>query len=582
MSAIDAILRSRPLTTFKFNTSTSVPEDITGRGKTATRTGTAAQAQRITTAASASQKFWKNDTYLTTAWPGVFVNGAEYQQFTLAAWFMPALSTGNQAIMAHYSTNITDGLYYDGSSIIFEVDFTGGTSAIASWKTPDFKERWYVAGVYTGNSVKLFINGELVSETELTDAQKATTFLNASTTIYTGITNPATAAAVIDLPSVYLRAVSGDELKMHFDAGSENLSALNSAGYFNASHAFGVDAERNIAMEREWTTSDDFQTEDPYKVAIEENSLTPTFSGTTSIAGDWIASFPINTFGAAVQGVKAEWDASGTYTVSASLDSGSNWTALTNGKLIPNTLPFTPSVPLMIKVSFTGGISGDTSELRSIKLVGYSDLAIKSTNTARALTIVGDVTTNSEANEPIEQNTNAGFGFNGGYVQAAIDTQDQPTTLYGVGMWVRWDAVDAVTELLFGWDASNYIGITSTGVVTIGGTALSLYINGVPAASGAVTLTKGVYYHIFAKVNAGTNVVTRIGSAAAGSVTFKGDMASLDLFSTLLTDAQVALLYSTYAGTTVGTVTDANLVTIAEDMAELRANKDAWAITSSS
>lgn len=549
-----------------------------------TVTGTQAAQADIISSPSDTVRSVGNAPYMTVAMPEVFVQGKEYQPFSLEIWFKPGTFGGKVSLLSHYNAGVVDGLYFDGDNIVFEVDYTTAASAKASWYVPDFTEVWHVVATYDAQRLQLYVNKVLVAETELTDAQKADTF--ASTSNVLNIGNSAVAGQVViwDAPAIYNRTISQQEVEAHFDAGRDHAIGANAAAIYDGAYWYGTDGDRLVDLSQTWSTHTDFSLGDPLKVSTINDELRPMEDESlVSMAGDWIGSFGCDLLASTLQGVKAEWNGDGAYTVTASLDGGTTWTsALTNGSIIPGTLAWAPTQPLLIKVSFTGGLTSDPAVVRDIKLTTYTSTTINGSDNSRILTVNGAVSTSSERNEPIEYNDMAGFNFNGGYLTLAADANDQPQLTYGIGAWVKWSGTSGTSEYVFGWNATDYNYITSEGTLTRVGTATEMFVNGQPVES--FVMNKGVYYYVFVRVTAGINTDLNIGAdySGANTVRFTGQIGFIDLYRTSLTNAQIAQLYSAFFGPTRGSVVENSVMAIAENNPVVKVNQGAWAVSSSS
>lgn len=521
-------------------------------------------------------------TYSLTLGTGAFPS-TDLVDAAFEVWFRP-MTTGKILALGYYDTNdpITswDGLFTDGDNIIFQRKFATAGYARASWPIPDFPEAYHVVGNQTPTGLSLVVNKEVVASVEFTDAQLVDKFQRSLNTLWSGkaTVEPAHQGAIIDAPAVYNRELKASEIASHFDGGRLDYTARTIADAFGSALYYLSDAERNILFDSRLTTSEDFEQGLVNNVSTRGDKISPVLDEAgLSQAGDIILTFPINATSSYVENCKIEWDGNGTYTVQASIDGGSNWIAVNNGEVIIGVQAMTPTNPILARITFAGGITDDTTEVRNMRVVAYANDTVRGYGATSSLIIFGYGTTATEPNEVIEQSEDAGFKMTGAESRLRFnpDASEQVANTTAIEMWIRPDTIAGTQTLVASGTA--VASITSTGAISNANT--TVYVDGLPYAAGMFIKPKRAH-HIVVKFATPTNANIEIGATAVNGNRLTGRILMLARHTKTLTDADVARMAGLYSGPVVGTITDSNITTIAEPATPITANKGTWGVLS--
>ena len=94
--------------------------------------------------------------------------------FALEAWIYPMATDANQIkILSHDS--VYDGLLIDNTSVYFTMSFEGAGTATVSYRYI-IPKKMHLVGVFSGSGLELYVNGESVGTTDLTDAQLSASY----------------------------------------------------------------------------------------------------------------------------------------------------------------------------------------------------------------------------------------------------------------------------------------------------------------------------------------------------------------------------------------------------------------------
>lgn len=481
----------------------------------------------------------------------VFQRGQEQNAFSLESWFLPSYNTaGNMAILCH--NGVWDGLWYDGDKIHFTVEFATLGSVDVYYETADHPDAMHIVGVYTAGKIQLYVDGQVRASADISAAQIADGFkARANYNLYSGFIDwvQSSPSAIQDGVATYADALTDAEVYQHFVYGRAVSTAADVAGTFGGNLFTGVN--RSKFSQRIWTTDWD-QDSTFTDVQMNADVLAPATDYTTgnSLAGTWTGVFPVaGITPSTLYGVRADWDADGSYTIQASLNDGSTWATITNGQNIPATWNWLPAVGgnVLIKITFTGSIANDPAQFRRLRLTAFDSQYVTGTDTSRVIELnsIG-VATNIDSNEPIEANYNAGFNVTTGQWFINPDTGLDPKPVRSIEFWVKAQNQSGVTaRYIFDTRAAGgteYLWASGTNV--FGYVSGQLYVNGQAYGNGVVQMLPGVWYHLVYVFAA--DVTTQIVSSSAGPKNY----ALITTYPTALTAQNAADMYAMYGSRT--------------------------------
>lgn len=363
----------------------------------------------------------------------LFKQGRERQSFALEAWILPVpkTTTGNQSILSH--DGIFDGLSINGTVIRFGTSYLTQGNAFCDYDLI-FYRRAHVVGVHTFDQNQLWVNGQLVASVDITDAQKADTYVATDGYLYSGYTTSTQEIAMNGV--AFYASLDGDQIYQNYLAGTEVPSQQTVFPQYGGAIIDIDKSDGNIFLSESWDTSDDFDEGLKNNVEYSDTLIVPTYVSGTSAAGSWTVAVPLDLRGdTSIHGVAVTWD--GRYiTVDYSLD-GTSWSAATNGKLVSiianNYNP--TNKDLQIRVNFAGGSTADPAYLDKLSVVGFRDNTINNI-TARTVT-ASHPSILREDTEPFEYRDDGGVYLNGGTLTIGTDGSTDPEVARTLEVWLK-------------------------------------------------------------------------------------------------------------------------------------------------
>lgn len=541
MSFLKEALKDKPSALYMMD-DTSPFQDYSGYNQNGVQAGgTPATHASLVQGASYSQVFTSAIT-ATLAIP-VFNQGFEKYPFTLEAWVRVTGdgTAAEQQILGN--SGKMDGLTINGTVVSFVTKYLTATEARASYDV-QVGQTLHVVGVHTQDKNSLYVNGELVDEVTITDVQQADKFNATNSNLYCGATSGTQKIAVNGLAG-YGTLLNAETVKRHYQVGTAGPTGDDiPIAYGGVKIPLTLD-NANIFLNQTWSTAEQWNQGMLFNTAVVDDELVPQFSGTVSVAGQWLDSFAMDTAGAAIQAVYVDWEGTGA-TVEASLN-GTVWTTVQRGTAIGSITPgYNPSNELQIRISFPGGIDGDESYVSNLNIVGTLYGATPKIH-GRTVTLSSAV--QDKEYPPLLWHSNWGAQVStGGTLTISADSTSEAKPIRTIEVWAR---------------------PVSDTVATFGTSATNTYQNG---GSGTSTLVGGrwtVYHRVLSADLTGTLTLDIV-----------GQVGQVVLYPTALTLGQVSEIYAQYVGTQVVRVNDTSTVQVTETTPASQIYEYDWAIAS--
>lgn len=472
----------------------------------------------------------------------VFKVGLENRPFVLEAWILPVpkTTTGDQQILSHGT--IFDGLSINGKVIRFGTSYATAGNAFCDHDLQEYKLA-HVVGIHNSDQNQLWVNGQLVATVDLTDAQKADSYVaSADENLYSGLTS-STQELAMNAVAVYA-SLSGDDIMRNYAAGISVMGQARVTPQYSGSTIALENTDGSIFLDMEWVNSSDFEAGLKNNVEYAPDQINPSYSGGLSVAGSWTAAVPLDAQGdTSIYGVMVEWSGSGV-TVATSLD-GTTWTTATNGALVSTiTNGYNPTgKDLQIRVSFAGGSANDESFLESLRVIGFRNNNVVS-STARTVTVSYPAVVRDDY-EPTLYRDDNGVNLHGGTLTISNDTTADPEIARTLELWIK----------------------PLSGTPTITGGTFTKYRNG--AADSTLPVGEWSLIHYVASAN------------MTGNITVSGDciVAQAVLYPTALTLSDVNFILDSYTGSAVVRFTETqNTLGVSEGASPAAIYAHDWAI----
>ena len=346
----------------------------------------------------------------------VMQRGRETNNFSIEAIFRSIKKDPtNLAVQQVWGNdNGYDGIVIAGTVVSFVTKYTSSGECRASFDIQDNRCVRAVA-IHSPTKNSLYIDGDLVAETDLTAAQQNDTYLYDGNTITGGATT-GTNVLAMGAVAVYRGTLAEDDIDTHFAEATDNLSEFHvAAGYLGT--IIPLTDEHTAPYEtRIYQTKDDWMQGYRVSTVVEYEQLVPEVRNGISVPGNWTTLWPLPQGQGTLYGVMLTWQGQGV-TVDTSLD-GVTWNPVVKGVKTP-TIPagFDPTdKSLQIRASFAGGIVDDEAYIDDLSITTYINNTLPPAD-GRAITLTN---TSIETNDDImDYDTNWGAELNNGTLTVA-------------------------------------------------------------------------------------------------------------------------------------------------------------------
>lgn len=532
-----------------YGSETSPPATFVNSVNTTSTTGSPISAAVPTTAVALTAGAAYSSVFSSTAFAkfdsAVYKQGYEASPFTLEASIRLIDESGSPAEQKIMSSSANyDGITVNGTIIKFSTKYlTAGECAV----TYDIqvKRNVHIVGVHTYDKNQLYVDGILVGETGITDAQRIDSFVAGDGKLWLGVSTGSTKVAVNGL-SIYPIALSALVVKNHFTAARRTTLIQTVAATFSGVRYQMSLNLANAFVRQSWSTTEDWQTGTLNGVTVLNSQIIPQLVAGTSVTGNWQIGFPLDSSQKTnVYGLSLDWNGSGVV-VQTSLD-GSTWETAVPGKkltIIPNGFDPT-NKDLFIMASFAGGIVDDPSFLDNLTVVGFTTGIMP--NIGGRDTTFTDPASPMNDYQPIEHNDSWGVKLAGGSVTISADSTTDPVAMFSMNVWLK--------------------KLTATDpTFSISGT--TNYKNGI--AAGTMNQGEWVMWTMTKATALTGNIVT------SGNV----QIGQIELFDHQLSAQEVADLYASSVGVYTTKAPESDALTITNPNPSTRIYDYSWAITS--
>jgi hypothetical protein len=577
MNIYDAILRDNPFATYQFLTASASYANLMGDSNAAT-TASAALSNLSMVSGPGRAMQMAASTSISFPFTDRFSKPNTGLPFSIEGWFGMD-GPGYFLMLTHASS--TDGLYFTGDAIRFALDIDGGGQISTEWPTPDLTKNYYVAATYDSSKISLYIDGILVSQTDVPEgtvlADKANTRLYFAT--------PAGRTARLQAPAFYYHSLTPERVAAHYLAGRQQMTAMEAAGQFGGTVWKFSDAERDLVngQEVDWMTSGEAVG------CIASDNLYPTYDDTDlSVAGTYTFSIPIADLDAVttIQGIKLEWNGDGNFSVEYSLDDGTTWASASNGKVLPSTVGLSSLVTPMVRITFAQGRAPGLDVVRDMRFTVYqTNVAYAVNDRERTITLTGTgvaPSTSTAWSEPIDDDSASGtvFGSSTAYGYGILNesTEIDSTDIGTIEIWVSISTVVSGPYILDSRSVTpsnaSYIWVDGAGLLKWAGFS-AVYVNRNLVTSGSLTIIPNMTYHIIAVYSTPHNAKISLSSANSTAVNHILQFAT---YEGQLTQAQAQALHDSYFGLPALTILDSGNIAMTENAPAAKAYVNDWSI----
>lgn len=499
-------------------------QDYSGYLRSGAITGTTVRHPSITTGAVYSQVFGNT---VTGSVPAAFIKQTQTNQsFSLEAFIIPLSDTlPITGVLSHAGEQ--DGITIEGNVISFSTKYASSGVAKVSFTLFNNK-RCHVVGVHTASKNSLYIDGVLVSETEISEAQMLDTYSSAATDFVIG--EGATANAVaIGAVAVYAHALTAESVQRHYERGTTTHSGKD-VSTMQSGILIPVDnSNADTFIRQTWNSAETWNTGNLLGVSVYGGVLIPQVVNDLTVSGSWIGSVVLESDTGPVYGVSFDWQGVG-ITVDVSLN-GTAWTPATRGRKISiiseNSTP--TSNVVQVRVTFPAGAPTGAVYLKSLTAVGFDTSTLPAV-AGRTVTLTG--ATPQKPFDPAELEDGSGTRIEpGGLLTINAPSTTSPVNPRTVEVWIK---TVSATQPTFSFSGTNYRdGVASSAAFILGKWTL-VHVTNAAAITGAITIT---------------------GECQVGQVV---------IYDRQLTATEISNISSVYAGTTSLRVDDGTLIDVTQ------------------
>lgn len=498
----------------------------------------------------------------STAAGGLGTAPTSDNDFTLETWFYPSFTTSNKtAIMGDLTENV--GLFYQKGNIIFAVD----TEEI-SYTIPYLNKSYYIVAAYSGSSISLYLDSELVASKELTGF----TFGNTSLSMQSGPTLNSGDYFLINGMAAYRYSLSSTQIETHYNLAKTLIPiqvATPEVGELFEFYDNSISTQYSFSYpaNKPWSN---FVTEDLF-YDIPNNYL-KMLQGTGVAKTVVLEDFITIPSGPTMDSSRIEWYGDNGITIETSVD-GTTYQSCINGQSIPQYKigSFHTSRNLYLKITMsTTDDSKYLPRLDSISIKFYNDQKMYAQNsTSYFKTLEGqsgvtefEVDLSNELYPILSRDKrnglkvvqNSGFGIVTDRLTQTVEFFYTPYALTNSGL--------ISSSAGTGYYASNYSWASGT----ISKTNISaIYVNGVNKTSQtnvANVFTQGELHYVVIVFTAPISDAIKFNYSSSGAV--PALYQNVILYETAFDSTAAQLHYDLYMGTNP-TVLDDSSFTVTEN-----------------
>ena len=464
--------------------------DISGCGNNGTYTGTpetnmlpliagGVSGTKITNTAYASLPIL-NNYYGATTTAGMATKYSSDNDFTLEVWFSPTIATSAETpIFADTTNNI--GIYWESGDIIFKASSSVQTRHRVAYS----KKAFHVVAIYSVNSLSLYVDGSLVSNTQVSNGFK---FTNTSISFQVGPTTNAANSFIVDAPAVYRYSLSPISILRHYSDGNYYVPAIQIVYPDKGTLFTGTDAKIRASFEYTYPASkswNDFLDNYTY---FDESTQSVNFYPTSTVVSRTFVmndSFKIPTEIGLVSS-KIEWRNDLGITVESSID-GTTYVACVNGQPLPqySKSAFASSGMVYIRVTMTSSnLSKFLPRLSFLAMSFYSNKDLYADNYGDKITSSSEYYLSSLSYPPLSRTysngirAKSGSGFNLNTLSSikSVEMLFTPSTLAANTLFYA-AASSPYAEGKYAWNGSGTVSKTNISKAYINGVDITNQTN---------------------------------------------------------------------------------------------------------
>lgn len=572
MTYIYHVLRDGPIGLWSFD---SIPlTDSSGYGHDATYTGSPSTTRPIVAGGVSAQQLDSSDSILYDI-DAIMSEGKESRAFSLEAWVKP--KSGNTSIISRDNS----GLFIDGLKLRFSLEFTDLVSI--EYQHLKAGDVYHVVATYDGHSMMMYLNGQMVSSTELDDVNISGGFADTNANLKTNTDT----ILVIDTPSVYNFSLQNSAILRHYSYGSSypeivNLSLINGGKYYQFADAqasiyesslFGKVDDWNLGL-----MTDTVSVIDGKLVNLQSDDTT------TYLEGTWSYQYSVSSddgTGTILNGSRISWEAVGGIVVEISTDDVT-WTPVSSGDSIVGVKDLADGFNVSVRVTLPTGSTQSVVDYLSLVFYVSKDIRGSDEDLPAVFNNPLDVTLSESTYPPAGFSDNAGVDLPDG-TGFTIGADTEFGGYYAVEMTVFFPSNSNSKTVLYVDTPSAQPSITTNGSGQwVSGNLTALYIDGVSVAS-TFSVEPGKWHHVLA-VFAESEANVTVGNDLSGTDGYPMRVGYLALYSDPIDANMAEAIYDVWVGTPAIQIKESNVINVSEKTftetgSPFRAYTFDWSIT---
>jgi len=469
--------------------------------------------------------------------------------FTLELWVSPSIQSSNITTLFADTTDGI-GLYWEKGDVIFKISSTEQIR----WAVTYSKKAMHIVGVYSVDSIKLFIDGRQVAAKSIDSTFK---FTNTTLDLQIGPTSDSGDSFIVDAPAVYRYGLKNASISKHYSDANFYIQPIHvvhpeDGQLFSCSEVNNrVDLEYSYGVSKSW---EDLIESDENVYYDQQGRYLSFFSTTTATP----LSFVINDFlfiptESGLTDSKIEWRNDLGVSVETSVD-GTSYVSCENGQAIPqySVNSFNTSGVLYIRITMsTSDASKFLPRLSLFNIRFYRESIVYSDNSPNTITSDNQINVGAVNYSPLVRHYNNGIRTESGYgfdinTGLNINTVEMFFTPKTTGANTLF--YDPTTSTKYAWNGSGTVSKASISKV---------YVNGVDKTSQTNIsnfLVAGEPHHI----------VLVFSAPVTGSLQFNYQTSggpdnlynNIAIYNRTLTEADVDTHFDLYCGRPAVSVSD--------------------------
>lgn len=467
----------------------------------------------------------RRTTGLNLAVINAFLSGREDIPFTLECWYLPIKlsSTAETVVIGH----VDEGIVFNGTDFTLRVKYLSQTVE-ATW-TPSEVKSFHVAMVYDTEAFYLYVDGVRVASLDV----QAEKFLSTTGQIAVAPVVSGTASGSFDSAAIYYRALTAQELSIHYGWAKELSASINIASALGGTT---YNVTYNSVRILQSVTYDKTNWSQGYSINLTDSG---SLIGGTG-GGTWMVSVPVESIADSItEGVHLTYQGVGTQ-LSYSTD-GTAWAPLANKRTVLEGVSST-DLTLYVKVDVE-----EDGSLDYLKIDALEQRIIQPFSGNREI-YFEYTSLDQTPGHQLDYHVDQGAEIVDGYVEIQPDISGDPINVQTVEVWAKVTDTDG---WFMGISGSQYVSVVA-GSYTFAG--MTSYRNGQPVSNGTQPADEWAHY-VFV-LNTAANTPIRFGQKIAGTDLLNMSLGHIAVYPQAMTAPEVQNLYNMNIGAPLITVDD--------------------------